>query len=135
MKANYEDKTKLNGNLSVSLYDLNKQAVAQLPSLADDEIAEKYNLIDSFGCGKEWCMLLGREIGYYTLFHHIPKDAEETFAAAVLECCGSLGQIKAIDWANEDQQAIEIWIKQEESTTATVLYLFDYSQGVIECQM
>lgn len=133
MKANYEDKTKLNGNLSVSLYELNKQAVAQLPSLSDDELSEKYTLIDSFGHKKNWCMLLGREIGYYTVFHNIPKDADETFAAAVLDCCTSLGEIKAIDWANDKQDAIEIWIKQ--NTTATVLYLFDYSQGVIECQM
>jgi len=133
MKANYEEQTKLNGNLSVSLYDLNKQAVAQLPTLSDEELTEKYILIDIFGHQKEWCMLLGREIGYYTVFHHIPKDADETFAAAVLDCCASLGEIKAIDWANEQQDAIEIWVKQD--NIATVLYLFDYSQGVIECQM
>ena len=133
MKANYEEKAKVNGNLELSLYDINKQVVSQLPTLNKEELAEKYDLIDEFGSFKEWCMLLGKEVGYYTVFHHIPKDAQETFASAVLDCCESLGEIKAIDWANEDHSAIEIWITSPQATS--VFYLFDYSQGVIECQM
>ena len=133
MKANYEEKTKANGNINMSLYDLNKQIVAQLPVLTDEELKEKYDLINEYGNFKEWCMMLNKEIGYYTVFHHIPKDAEETFASAVLDCCASLGDVKAIDWADEDHQAIEIWIVKDNEAFA--FYLFDYAQGVIECQM
>lgn len=136
MKANYETKTeetKVNGSFEMSLYEMNKQILSQLPTLTDEMLAEKYALIDEFGKHKKWCMLLGKELAYYTIFHHIEKDADETFAAAVLDCCAHLGDIKAIDWADEAQNAVEIWVSTPELTT--VLYLFDYSQGVIECQM
>lgn len=136
MKANYntkEEKTKVSGSFEMSLYEMNKQVISQLPALTAEVLSEKYSLIDQYGSNRNWCMLLGKEIDYYTIFHHLPKDAEETFAAAVLDCCENLGSIKAIDWADEEHNAVEIWISKDELTT--VLYLFDYSQGVIECQM
>lgn len=135
MKANYETKeqSKVNGSFNMSLYDMNKQIIAQLPALTEEAIQEKYNLIDEFGKGKQWCMLLGREFGYYTLFHHLHKDADETFASAVLDCLSNLGPIQSIEYTDDDHNAVEIWVMRDGE--ATVLYLFNYAEGVIECQM
>ena len=135
MKANYktDDQKKVSGSFNMSLYDMNKQIIAQLPALTEEALEAKYELIDEFGKGKHWCMLLGKEIGYYTLFHHLEKDANETFASAVLDCVSYLGKVQSIEYADEGHTAIEIWIVKDEE--ATVLYLFDYAEGVIECQM
>ena len=134
MKANYKNKQKVNGEIQFNLYDLNKQVIVQLPDYTEEDINSAYQIIDEFGKGKTWCMLLGKEIGYYTVFHHLIKDADETFASAVLDCCKYLGTIKSIGWTNpEIHDSIEIWIVKDEQ--ATVLYLFNYEEGVIECQM
>lgn len=134
MKANYEDKTKAQGELNLNLYDLNKQIIAQLPDYTDEDFTKAYTLIDEFGRGRSWCMLLGREVNYYTVFHNLIKDADETFASAVIDCCKYQGTVKSIGWAGEDNhEAIEIWIMIGEEPV--VFYLFDYAQGVIECQM
>ena len=136
MKANYETKSASPAtlNTNMSLYEMNQGLINNLPALTPEQIQEKYFLIDSFGKGREWCMLLSRDINYYTVFHHIPKDAEESFASAVIDCCLYQGAIKSIDWADEDHSAVEIWISIDEKTTV-VFYLFDYAMGVIECQM
>ena len=131
MKANYKKPATL--ETGMTLYDLNKQLVNQLPVLTKEQLEEKYFLIDEFGKGKTWCMLLAKDIGYYTIFHHIPKDAEESFASAVIDCCLYQGNIKSIDWANDSHSMIEIWITIDEESY--VFYLFDYEMGVIECQM
>ena len=132
MKANYKNQPATL-ETGMTLYDLNKQLVNQLPTLTKEQLQEKYFLIDEFGKGKTWCMLLAKYIGYYTIFHHIPKDDEESFASAVIDCCLYQGNIKSIDWANDSQSMIEIWITIDEESY--VFYLFDYEMGVIECQM
>lgn len=131
MKANYETPKKVEGSFSMSLYDMNKQIVSQLPDFTDEDLNAKYDLINEFGKGKTWCMLHGRELNYYTVFHNIEKDAEETFAMAVIDCCRYIGHIKSIDLT--ENGTIEIWTMNGDE--ATVLYLFDYEMGVIECQM
>lgn len=135
MRANYETKASSPATLdtNMTLYELNKGLVTKLPALTDEQLEEKYELINEFGAFKTWCMLLNRETNYYTVFHHIPKDAQETFASAVLDCCQYQGEIKGIDWADDNHSALEIWITIGEDSY--VFYLFDYSQGVIECQM
>jgi hypothetical protein len=134
MKANYDNKTKAEGSLNMNLYDLNKQIIAQLPDYTDEDYEIKREMIDEFGRGKTWCLLLGREMNYYTVFHNLIKDADETFADAVISCCKYLGQVKSINWPTEtSRDAIEIWVMHGEEPT--VLYLFDYEAGVIECQM
>ena len=132
MKANYE--TPKVESLNMSLYDLNKQIVSQMPDYTEAHYEAVRPILDEYGKHKEWCLMLGREINYYTVFHNNPKDAEETFADAVISCCKHLGQVKSIDWDSEERkEVIEIWVMNGEH--ATVLYLFDYKEGVIECQM
>ena len=137
MKANYEDKIEkqpLNGNLNMTLYDLNKAAVAQLPnySEADKQAAkELINAYDDFSTMTRYYMLLCRELNYYTVFQRQFTGLED-FGDVVIECLENLGNIKSIE-VTEDKTAIEAWIVNSDNE-AYVVYLFNYDQGVIICK-
>ena len=130
MKANYEEKQKVNGSLNMSMYELNKCVVRQLPSMTEEQLAAAGDLIDSFQKENKYFMLLGKDLDYYTIFQ-TKENMEETMGEAVIDCLSNLGDIKAIDLTPEEQ-TIEIWITQ--NSEAYVLYLFNYDEGVILCQ-
>ena len=115
-------------NLELGLYDLNKQIISQLPSLTDEELDKKIDIIDDsyIKCVNNFYMLYGKEISYFTLF----KINEPIyFAKTVLDCLNEIGEIKAIDPA-EDGFAIEIWV-QPTDEEPTCLYLFPYDNGLV----
>lgn len=118
----------------MSLYDMNKQIIAQLPTLNDLELAEKVKLINDFFDKSEYnyAMLLGKEISYYTLFHH-NEESFETIGEVAIECLSNLGEIKAIDEAF-DNTAIECWVTDVEADNTFCLYMFTYDAGVVEVQ-
>lgn len=122
--------TQLN---TLSLYDLNKQLIGQLPNLTPEEIKQKILLIKEFKNIREaeFYMLLSNEIRYYTLFH-IDFNTINTysFEEEVIACLEELGYIKSIE-LNADG-VIEIWVTQDSENTI-VLYLFPYDEGVIIC--
>lgn len=133
MKANYQDKieeTKVNGNFAMSLYDLNKQIVMQQADLDEAGRQTAITLINDYVKFDKFFMLLGKEIGYYTVFMREPI-ANETIGEAVIDCLNSVGTIKSIDKL-ENNDAIEIWVVKENEPT--VLYFFPYNEGVIICQ-
>lgn len=130
MKANYEEKQKVNGSLNMSMYELNKCVVRQLPSMTKEQLAAAGDLIDSFQKENKYFMLLGKDLDYYTIFQ-TKENTEETMGEAVIDCLSYLGDIKAIDLTAEEQ-TIEIWITK--NNEAYVLYLFNYDEGVILCQ-
>lgn len=118
---------------TLSLYDLNKQLIAQLSDLTDQEIEEKRAILREFKEAREaqFYMLLNNEIRYYTLFE-INEDFLNTypFEQEVIHCLLSLGPIKAID-LNSDG-VIEAWVDNADAGII-VLYLFPYDEGVITC--
>lgn len=133
MKANYQDKieeTKVNGNFAMSLYDLNKQIVMQQADLDEAGRQTAITLINDYVKFDKFFMLLGKEIGYYTVFMR-ELIANETIGEAVIDCLNSIGTIKSIDKL-ENNDAIEIWVVKENEPT--VLYFFPYNKGVIICQ-
>lgn len=137
MKANYESQkaeAKAAGSLNLSLYDLNKQVIAQLPDLTPEEIELKAGLIFEYVAKHgNYYMLLGRDINYYTLFVRKETTAElPIIESEVIECLKYLGSIKAID-LNEDGTALELWVVLE-NNEAMMLLFFDYTEGVIVCQ-
>lgn len=135
MKANYQDKieeTKVNGNFAMSLYDLNKQIVMQQADLDEAGRQTAIALINDYVKSDKFFMLLGKEIGYYTVFMREPiAITNETIGEAVIDCLNSIGTIKSIDKL-ENNDAIEIWVVKENEPT--VLYFFPYNEGVIICQ-
>ena len=112
--------------VSMGLYDMNKQLISQLPALADLE--DKVDVIHKLHIdyGNFYYMLYGKEISYFTLFKVIEP---QYFGNEVIECLKNVGVIKAIDFT-ETQDAIEIWVENEDGPTC--LYLFPYDNGVVQ---
>ena len=119
--------------LNMSIYDLNKAVIAQLPTLNDDALHECMVEINEWRCdtNNQYYMLYGREISYFTLAH--VSDGQNTFSLGdvVLECLNSIGEIKSIDKV-PDGNAFEIWVHYAAEDLMTCLYLFPYDSGVVE---
>ena len=115
-------------NMSMGLYDMNKQIIAQLPTLAEDELKEKKCSIDALNSkyNNEYYMLYGKEISYFTLFKIVEP---QYFSYEVIECLKNVGDIKAID-LTEDKDAVEAWVIADGE--ATCLYLFPYDLGIVQ---
>ena len=123
------------GGVELSLYDMNKQIVSQLPDLTSHQIEVKIDLLNIFAkdMGSNYYMLLCKDIGYYTLFIK-NENSDEDFGSAVISCANYLGQIKSIE-LSEDRAAIEIWFVSKETSEPYVMYLFNYEEGSIQCTM
>lgn len=116
-----------NTEINLSLYDMNKQIISQLPALSSFEeiIAE----IDAFV--KETLnthyMLYGKEISYFTIFQRC-FDYTETVGEAVIDCLKNVGIIKSIELTDG---AFEIWVT-DDNRNSTCLYLFPYDSGIVK---
>jgi hypothetical protein len=129
-----KEEPKINGNIQMNMYDVNKQLISQFPPLDDEQLKASCDLITAFAKEKNntYQMLLCRDIGYYTLFHiSFVAEWEEYFCDMVIECVSSVGSIKAID---QVEGAIEIWVQPKEQEPMA-MYLFPYDAGVIECTL
>lgn len=114
-------------NISMGLYDMNKQIITQLPTLTTDDLLEKLPLVEELHnkYNNEYYMLYGKEISYFTLFK---LKQVESFPHEAIDCLQNIGPIKAID-LTEDKDAIEAWVMADDE--ATCLYLFPYDMGVV----
>lgn len=114
-------------NISMGLYDMNKQIIAQLPTLTTDDLLEKLPLVEELHnkYNNEYYMLYGKEISYFTLFK---LKQVESFPHEAIDCLQNIGPIKAID-LTEDKDAIEAWVMADDE--ATCLYLFPYDNGLV----
>lgn len=118
---------------SITLYDLNKQAITQQPALENFDIGlEILNKYLSYTKGTYY-MLLCRDKNYYTVFVRKNNPNLLTFDKEFIECIQNFGIIKSIN-ISEDEAAIEIWVTIPEENDSYVMYFFNYDQGVIECQ-
>ena len=115
----------------MSLYDLNKSVISQLPDYGEKEFINAINTIDDFVSNDKFYMLLGREVNYYTIFMREP-NAQETIGEAVVDCLKYFSPaIKSID-VTEDKSAIEVWAMNAD--TPVVMYFFPYNEGVVICK-
>lgn len=144
MKANYEDKIKQETSTSeVSLgnyYEMNKQLMANEPALTAEELTEAKDMLYDYALkhyAQKYFMLLCHERRDYTLFNlgenptsSVRDKSCSTFAFDVIDCMQNRGQVIAAD--EQDDGAIEIWIRDEENEMAAY-YLFPYGAAVIEC--
>ena len=133
MKSHISEQPKLNGELQMNLYDVNKQIISQLPSLDEQQMEAAKKVIRDYivNGAQEFYMLLGRDINYYTVFQITGEG--NSAANEILECANYLGDIKSVE--KTEDGAVEIWVhSREEDSTPTVLYLFIYDLGVIKCK-
>lgn len=112
--------------LQMSLYDLNKTIIAQLPVKETyAEQSDERKLINKFfsSIGRTSYMLLCKDISYYTIFTYEGNKMAnyETLGEAVLDCLQSVGKLVCAD-LTEDGNAVEIWVRTEEDNLC--MYLF-----------
>lgn len=136
----YKDKKWSKKDLSangekLTLYGLNKLIIPQMPTLTEETIEKKKEIINEFveKVKGSYYMLLGRELNYYTFFA-INSKAEDRISNELIDCLSNLGEIKSIDLVcNNDEPTLECWVC-DENKNASVLYFFDWTEGTIECQ-
>lgn len=119
-------------NLNLSLYDLNKSTIAQLP-LATEEDKANYALeLDEYQDATQanYYMMLCHDYHYYTILHHNhDASAIDGFGVTVLDCLNNTGDLITMEY-DKEQKAYEIWMKINDE--AYVFYLFNYDIGVVD---
>ena len=126
-------------NLQMTMYNMNKQLIAQLKPLKNEEIDKGIKDIKEFMILKAntFYTLLCRDINYYTLFHCVDKiagyDEEPAAADEVVACASEVGVIKSIEVM--DNTVVEIWVHTEGEDEPLPMYLFPYVEGVITCTL
>jgi hypothetical protein len=121
---------KMENQIELNLYDLNKSVINQLNPMTPDEIIDNLNLIEEYyhKSDNSFHMLLCKDYNYYTIF--APDDIITIeFTATVYDIIVSLGTIYSIE--NTEDGAIEIWIKPEGEEMPYAFYLFPYDAGVV----
>ena len=123
-------------NLGMTEYEINKMIIAQLPSLiTEKQLSKGKELIKEFTHNyfpftMGHYMLLCNDIHYYTVFE-VCDEYEEKVEDIILECLQNIGVIQQINY-NENNTAIECWIKNGKGVF--MFLLFSYDWGFITCQ-
>ena len=121
------DEMKAEGGLKMNLFEINKTAIPQLPTLTPEVMHEKKAMIKDFVANGKFYMLLSNSKKYYTIF--MRGDSEEEMDDAIMSCLQ--GDVKSIE-LTDDGGAIEIWSVIDGE--AYEFYLFNYEMGVIVCR-
>lgn len=118
---------------TMTLYDLNKQIIKQMPDLRDEDIGISKTMISEYilDSANKFYMLLCHDLRYYTLFEMTDDSINDKIEDSLINCLFDLGKIKKIE-LTEDKQAIECWVNTR--TGIYVAYFFPYDKGVVECQ-
>ena len=94
----------------MSLYDMSKQIVSNLPARitsADLEPCKKtLRKFKKLG----YFMLMCREINYYTVIRVRKTKNPDKFEDLIIELLQIHGDIKDIDWSNDKKEDIECWV-------------------------
>lgn len=114
------------GGIELGIYDMNKQIIAQLPSLTDftKSMGDIRTLHETYQ--NKYYMMYGKEISYFTLFKIVDYNR---FGQDVIDCCTNIGPIKVMD-LTESRDAVEIWVEATDGPTC--LYLFPYDCGIVQ---
>lgn len=131
VKYDSNDKT-----LTVSLYDINKMAMPNLPDLTDEQINEAKRMVAKFITpNSTFWMLLNNEKRYYTVFQ-LTKDKNILLAKKIedefIDCLQEIGTIKSVEQV--DENTIEAWVIDKTDSEAYAYYLFNYDKGVVVCK-
>lgn len=116
-------------NVKLTMYDLNKQIMEQVPELSQKEKNDAHKIINTFAASQhqKHFMLLSLAARYFTIFEQSKQYEFGSLAAAVFACCEPIGIIKSVSL--NDQGAVEIWITDEDRTECYVL--FGYDEGMV----
>ena len=129
MNGEYNAINTEDAGLSLTVYEMNKQIITQLPELDKNDIEKAKETIMSLheDYNNEYYMLYGKEISYFTLFK---VNDDKNLGDIVIECLHNVGVIKAIDKV-EANDAIEMWVTDNSNEDSTCLYFFPYDMGLV----
>lgn len=121
-------KAKDNGNINVSLYDMNKQIIDQLPPLSEQQLTDIIDTLNLWSKANVY-MLYGKEISYFTVLTHSEEDIDfNSFGESIISLLKDISDtIYSIDIIDDD--SVEIWLRYKDNST--VLYLFNYEGGMV----
>lgn len=127
-----EVKADGSGEVTMSLYEMNRQLINQLPDYNDEAWNGAKEIFDEYleTHVHNYYMLYGREMSYFTVFHKEENGEFANLFNALKTCLDSVGGVRSFDF-DEAGGAIEIWIKPTVASTVTCLYLFPYDDGVV----
>ena len=122
--------------VEMSLYDVNKQIMNQLPDHIGEQLQSDVILINQYdeSTKAKYYMLLCKEYSYYTVFNYFNTWAGtvSSLGESVRECLDSVGTIRACDYDNVDNPtAIEIWVHTNEDEMHC-FHLFPYDKGIVD---
>jgi hypothetical protein len=124
--------------VDTSLYQINQAIYTSLPAMIEEDIQKGRETIRKF-CeaqdGAIYFVLMNRENYDFTMFHAGFGGQEPKIEDAVIDLLQSRGELKDIDLTEEGKvspQGVECWVTKDK--TSKVYYLFNYQEGVIECQ-
>ena len=123
------DTVKMEGEgLKMSLYELNRSIIEQLPTMTD--FTKAIDVINAYkACTKnQYYMLYGKDLSYFTMFNVQEQGECDSLGCGVIECLANVGEVRAVD-LTEAGDAIEIWVVA--NGTVSCLYLFPYDTGVV----
>ena len=128
----YKKKVQGKGNINMSLYDINKSLMSQMPDYSSEQIKELENKVDNWVNEKylsnEYFMLLCNDIHYYTLFHlNSEKSDFRTVGEGLTYLLYEAGYTISAEEDYPDH--FEIWGKKDKDAVAFML--FPYDQGVV----
>lgn len=123
------------GNLGMSLYDVNKNFMADQPALSQDELTASLKVIEDYVFdtykNSTYFMLLCKELSYYTVFVRDSESSTNILTDEVLNCLQWIAKdILSIE-LNTTNNTPEIWIRTPEEEVVC-MYLFNYDDGVID---
>lgn len=122
---------KANGDITMSLYEMNRQLINQLPDYNEEAWGGAKEIFNEYLTKhiNAYYMLYGRELNYFTVFHKNGDGEFDNLFDALKTCLDSVGTIRSFDFDGE--AAIEIWVKPEVASAVTCMYLFPYDDGVV----
>lgn len=110
-------------NTGMSLYELNKQVMAQLPPQDEATMNHNWSVIgDWFGKDKNrWFMLMCKERSDFT-FIHITNSQFTKAVQELKEVLEERGQILAIQYQH-GEDAFEIWVKDKKNKKEVFMFM------------
>ena len=130
MKKEKKTKVKGQGEVSLSLYEINQNLISQFPAYDEEKLADLQNRINEWKNEiNSYFMILCNDIHYYTILHRADENISEfpSLGHAALGLLLESGYTIHSDEQCDDH--FEIWVKQNENTYDFLL--FPYDSGVV----
>lgn len=117
------DKTS---NVDVSLYDINKQIISQMPEITKEEAIKILDDYQWAHTSTTYFGFMSFEKHYFTIFHRTENKQDTMFASVALECIQNIGLLKTLNIENE---TLEVWLEINDEIYQYLI--FPYDEGVV----